>query len=101
MERREKSNWQLDKNIPIPHLIAIGAQTIAIVFWAATLAADAKATRNDVNLLQASERINIATNQAFTGEIKERITRVETTVNLQSNTLDRIENTLRNHDQKR
>lgn len=38
-ERKDTEHWMIEKKIPLPMLLAIGLQTSAFVWWAATTSA--------------------------------------------------------------
>jgi len=67
---KTKEHWRLSKNVPIALIIAIGVQTVAIVWWAATIRSDVD--RNTVAIEALDERPRAALRSV------QRITKLET-----------------------
>ena len=80
------NHWTLDKRVPLVLVLAIVLQTGGIVWWAATQnAATAQNAEDTAELALRVERIELSA-----PTVSERLTRVETTLSIQTGVLQQI-----------
>ena len=78
--RRLEDHWHLDKKVPIALIVAIGAQTIAGVWWAASITGDVKHNTNNISLVR---------------NLNERVIRLEVHLQNQTSILSEIRDELK------
>lgn len=75
-------NWQIDKRIPIATILGMLFQTVAVVWWAATI---------DGRVTALEQRAN------KTDPLLERVIRMEVTISNVERTLSEVKNKLERH----
>jgi hypothetical protein len=84
MNREENNQWHLSKSVPVTFILAIVAQTVALIWFVATL-------RNDVDV----NRQSIGRNLSGIEQNKEQISQLRVVVQSQAVTLARIDENIK------
>jgi hypothetical protein len=84
MNREENNQWHLSKSVPVTFILAIVAQTVALIWFVATL-------RNDVDV----NRQSIGRNLSGIEQNQEQINQLRVVVQSQAVTLARIDENIK------
>ena len=91
-ERRTQA-WHLSRTVPITLIIALIAQTIALIIWAVRL--EGRVDQTEISGIESRKLLNdMEIRERDGGKLSERVVRVETILESVQRTVNRIEATM-------